>query len=166
VHETVSGIPVEQMISILRHSPDGVASAKDKRWCVRTSERPGCRSSRCTNSRLRTRTDAPEKRSGSVESNPARAREDEAACAGCPKLPQQERGNPLTYIAQVKNFGGTIRFSDRMKRMQYEDRYAGDRWTAFVSVFGRDTVGSGPTREAAVGDAVSQLPPFLSKHFR
>lgn len=72
----------------------------------------------------------------------------------------------MTYIAQVKDFGGTIRFEDRMKRMQREDRYGGDRWTAFVSVFGRDEVGSGPTREAAVGDAVLQLPPFLAKHFR
>ena len=90
----------------------------------------------------------------------------EAAATTSLDRSKHERGDSLTYIAQVKGFGGTIRFSDRLKRPQQEDRVSGERWTAFVTVLGRDTVGVGATKDDAVGDAVFQLPAFLAKHFR
>jgi len=72
----------------------------------------------------------------------------------------EKKSNDLE--SKIRNAGGQVRFGDRLKRMNPE---AGPRWTAFVTVFGRDVTGEGNTKSEAISHAVANLPPDLSRHF-
>jgi hypothetical protein len=79
---------------------------------------------------------------------------------------QERHGNPAGDAeAHVRRLGGKVKFEDRSRRAQQEDREAGPRWTAFVTVFGHDRSGEGDTKDAAVSAAVNDLPGHVARHF-
>lgn len=69
--------------------------------------------------------------------------------------------NPGRLATRIREVRGSIHFADRRKRM---NAAPGPRWTAYVTVFGRDVEGVGETQESALLDAVETLPEWLSAH--
>jgi len=68
----------------------------------------------------------------------------------------------MSQAAQIRAVGGRFHFEDRSKRMSPS---AGPRWTAYLSIFGRDTVGQGSTKSEALAAALTDLPAHLRRHF-
>ena len=82
----------------------------------------------------------------------------------------KERKKPMvsagpSVLAQIREQGGRIRFSDRMKLMSPSARAAGLRWTAYVNVYAHDVAGDGATREDAAQAALRDLPEQYRRHF-